>query len=248
MMASVSTTSGPGNGVNELGFGMFARQPVAGTVKTRLARDLGNAAAAELYAGFLADLLQRFEDLPAQRCVAYTAGEGTREWFQAAAPGWHLWEQPSTAEQGGEVLHLGDRMTAFFRHLFARGVERVVLIGSDSPTLPREHVAQAFELLRERQVVLGPATDGGYVMIGLQRQAGDPAELFSRIDWSTARVLEQTVAATRAAGRSLGLLPPWYDVDTIDDLQFLQGHLAALAAAGQGGACPKTSSWLAAHT
>ena len=90
-----------------------------------------------------------------------------------------------------------------------RGARRTVIIGSDSPSLPPAYIDQALELLKEHEVVLGPSTDGGYYLVG---QSSPNGAIFVDIDWSTGRVLEQTL--DKVGTRSLGLLPPWYDVDT----------------------------------
>ncbi len=118
---------------------------------------------------------------------------------------------------------------------------RAVLIGTDSPTLPVEFVQQAFEMLHEVDCVLGPATDGGYYLIGLRRPA--PA-LFDHVAWSGPNVLRQTVQRIATAGLTLGLLAPWYDIDTLADLQMLAGHIRAMTHAGQTQPCPMTAAVL----
>eukprot|EP00913_Durusdinium_trenchii_P023299 g21877.t1 len=115
--------------------------------------------------------------------------------FQAAAlaiagTDFALWPQPDAT--------LGERLSAFFKYAFANGSTRVVVIGSDSPTLPRAYVDDAFEQLKQRDTVIGPATDGGYYLIG-QSRANLP--IFADIEWSGPRVLSQTVE--RIAGRAL---------------------------------------------
>ena len=110
---------------------------------------------------------------------------------------------------------------------FARGAERVVLVGSDSPSLPAAYIDEGLALLREKEVVLGPSMDGGYYLVG--RRKGE-SRIFQDVAWSTGMVLEQTLA--RLGTQTLGLLPPWYDVDTPADAGFLKVHLEALARAG----------------
>jgi rSAM/selenodomain-associated transferase 1 len=110
---------------------------------------------------------------------------------------------------------LGTRMHASFVSLFTDGFKRVVVIGTDVPSLPLTHYREAFDLLATHDLVLGPAQDGGYYLIGLTRPVG---ELFDDIPWSTNHVLATT--RERAAGRGLttALLPAWRDVDTLEDL------------------------------
>jgi len=203
--------------------GIFLKQPRPGQVKTRLAVDLGANPAAELYAAFQADLAVRFRELGSRRVLCFTPDHpASAAFFSDLAGGnYDLWPQPS-----GE---LGDRLGAFFDEAFAQGAERVVVIGSDSPTLPVDLVGRAFDQLTTHDVILGPATDGGYYLVG-QGRASHP--LFRNINWSSSRVLEQTIAHIEASQLSLALLSPWYDVDTIDDLDLLRGHIAALRCAG----------------
>ncbi len=93
--------------------------------------------------------------------------------------------------------------------------------------------------------MIGPAADGGYWLIGLSGRAVGWPSLFERIDWSTAEVLAQTVARVQEAGLKLSLLPVWYDVDSVDDLSLLRGHLAAMHASGQRELNPRTQAALA---
>jgi glycosyltransferase A (GT-A) superfamily protein (DUF2064 family) len=224
------------------GLGIFARHPQPGRVKTRLAAAWGGDRAAELYAAFVADTLDRFRTLAGRRWICHTpAGGEAVEYFQDLARGdYELWPQPECG--------LGERMAAFFESSFREGIDRVVIVGSDSPTLPREYVEQAFELLAGRNAhtpasdqrpvpcadepaacVLGPATDGGYYLVGLRQRL---LPVFSGMEWSTPQVLHDTLRRLNACGASLALLPPWYDVDDPEDVDFLRGHLEALRASG----------------
>ncbi|MFN0051443.1 MAG: DUF2064 domain-containing protein [Planctomycetales bacterium] len=232
--------------------GLFVRLPVPGLVKTRLAAALGAERAAEAYTAFVHELVERFQDTAGARVLCYTpATDDSRAYFAGIAhsivareprgagesqgdtgggrqealrsPGqYEVWPQPAGA--------LGERLDQFFAERLRRDGDRVVVIGSDSPTLPREFVEQAFELLDTADVVLGPATDGGYYLVG---QRGRDWPIFEGIDWSTPRVLQQTVARVVQSGARLALLPPWYDVDTPEDWQLLAGHIQALLASGE---------------
>jgi rSAM/selenodomain-associated transferase 1 len=211
--------------------GIFAKHPQPGRVKTRLAADVGPDAAAALYAAFVADLLERFRDVGERRIIGYAPAESAaREYFHAQADAYELWPQPEA--------DLGDRIAAFFDHAFASGGERVVLIGSDSPTLPAGHVQAAFAALHDHDCAIGPATDGGYYLIALRSPC---RELFAGISWGGPDVLRQTVERVAESRLSLALGPVWYDVDAVCDLQFLSGHLAALHAAGEANVAPRTA-------
>jgi rSAM/selenodomain-associated transferase 1 len=207
-------------------FGIFVKEPVAGRVKTRLAADLGEHGAelaASLYRAFQSDLVDRFRDRFDERVLGYgpASADGFFEFLSAGD--YRLWPQPD--------VDLGNRMVAFFKTAFANGAGRVVLIGSDSPTLPVSLLDDAFESLLANDLVLGPATDGGYVLIG-QSQCFRP--VFEGIRWSTNSVLAQTVLAAQSQSLSVELLNPWYDIDTAEDLRMLEGHIRAMDVAGQG--------------
>jgi rSAM/selenodomain-associated transferase 1 len=203
--------------------GIFVRHPVPGLVKTRLAAELGGKRAAELYSAFIADLAGRFRGVGTERtlCFCPDSAESRRYFETIAGRDYRLWPQPDT--------DLGTRMQRFFEDHIRGPGDRVILIGSDSPTLPRGFVEQAFADLDEAGCVLGPASDGGFYLIGMQGRAWP---IFAGVEWSTSRVLNHTVARIQACGARLAVLPPWYDVDTPDDLAVLVGHLRALTAAG----------------
>jgi len=211
--------------------GIFVKQPVAGRVKSRLAKGLGEAAALRVYTAFLDDLLLRFRRVADRRALGYTpaTSEAAAEFYQRGGENYELWPQPDVG--------LGKRMQCFFAEHLRNEDDRAVLIGSDSPTLPVAYVEQAFAALEHADCVLGPATDGGYYLIG---QKGHVWPIFEGIEWSQSRVLEQTVVRLESAGARLALLPPWYDVDTLDDYQLLRGHLRALQLAGTADEFPAT--------
>ncbi|MEX0704146.1 MAG: TIGR04282 family arsenosugar biosynthesis glycosyltransferase [Planctomycetales bacterium] len=211
--------------------GIFAKQPVAGAVKTRLAEELGTGAAAALYAAFTADVVARFRHVAARRVLCFTPADGAAAAHFAALAGsdYETWPQPE-----GD---LGPRLRAFFAEHLRGGAGGCVAIGSDSPTLPLAFVERAFELLDRHDCVLGPATDGGYCLLGL-RDAGFP--VFDDIEWSGPNVLEQTIARLDRPGATLALLPPWYDIDTPADLAFLRGHVRAMRHAGEAIDIPAT--------
>ena len=211
--------------------GIFAKQPVPGRVKTRLARDWGNERAAALYECFVRDLLSRFVRDGNRRVIGFAPdNDEARQWFDTAsqpltdAEAWTLWPQPES--------NLGGRMTTFFETWTESADHRTILIGSDSPSLPDEYLEQTWLLLETNDCVLGPATDGGYYLIGLRGTVADFGAPFRNVEWSTAGVLAQTVERLKQHDLSLGLLPPWYDVDSVEDVVTLAGHLAALEQSG----------------
>jgi uncharacterized protein len=202
--------------------GIYVKYPDPGTVKTRLAADLGNERAAEMYRAFVSDSIVRFQTAGDRRFLCYSpATKEAEAWFEdLAGSNYELWPQPDGS--------LTPRLSGFFEFAHNLGAKGSVVIGSDSPTIPASFVDQAFEHLNLRDAVLGPATDGGYYLLGLRK----PLPIFDTIDWSTRRVLRQTIRRLEQNQASLALLPPWYDVDTREDLDLLRGHLAALVQAG----------------
>jgi rSAM/selenodomain-associated transferase 1 len=186
--------------------GVFVKAPAAGHVKTRLAADMGAARAAELYRllgrGVVSacvspahDTVVWFAPAAARRVVrAWLQGLGVSA-FRAQAPG-----------------GLGRRMAAAFQRHFGEGARRV--IGSDCPGVDSRLISAAFAQLDQHDLIIGPAHDGGYYVIGLRRAV---SQLFRGIAWSTDRVLEQTLARARRLGLRPALLPILRDVDTVSD-------------------------------
>lgn len=198
--------------------GVFAKAPVAGRVKTRLAEDIGSAAAAAVYRRL------------GRQVVAAVAGPGYRTivWFTPPArrDAVRTWLDGLGAAEfcpqvGG---NLGTRLVHAFARSFATGDSAVVIIGTDAPGVNRRIVAAAFRALRTHDLVLGPSLDGGYYLIGLT--APQPA-LFRAIPWSTRDVLRATEARARAAGLGVTLLTLLRDVDTAEDARAL-GLLSAV--------------------
>jgi rSAM/selenodomain-associated transferase 1 len=199
-----------------------AKEPLPGAAKTRLAAGVGAEAALALYRCFLADTVALAEALPGCR-LAFSF------WPASAGPFFaRMRPDALLLPQRGE--HLGERMLSAFEQSCAAGYDRCVLIGSDIPGLPAAHVAGAFDALEQRPAVLGPCDDGGYYLIGLRRP--EPALFHGGIAWSTPDVASQTRAAAQAVGIALAEAPPWYDIDTADDLRRLHADLRA----GAGGA------------
>ena len=193
---------------------VVAKQPVAGQVKTRIAAALGAGQAAALYHCALEDTLDLLAGYGAARpAISYAPPDDeARAFFAALAPGFVL------IPQHGDDF--GARLLSAFQGLEARGMRRVVLIGTDNPSLPAGYIDQAFAALDDPGVdaVLGPTSDGGYYLIGMRRP--HPA-LFERIRWSTEVVAAETRERAAEAGIRLVDIASWYDLDTVDDLRVL---------------------------
>jgi uncharacterized protein len=182
---------------------VFARAPVEGTVKTRLAAALGPAAALAAYRELGATVLRGVREPGRRIVVCHTPADAAgrvAEWL-----GRDLELEPQSEGD------LGARLRAAFGARFAAGAVRVVVIGTDCPTVDAAVVAEAFASLERADVVLGPARDGGYYLIGLTRPS---PTLFLDIPWSTPRVLAATLERAAAAGLRVHLLDEREDVDT----------------------------------
>ena len=216
---------------------VFVKNPIAGAVKTRLHTRYTPQQAARISRAFILDTLTYASAAPADRhIILYTPPDAVADIGHLAGAAWHLRPQADA--------DLGGRMHDAAACSFEDGATRVVIVGTDIPSLPTEHIARAFDLLHRKDIALGPSTDGGYYLLGLSRSV---RSIFQDIDWSTPHVLSQTLARLESSGLSLGLLPPWYDVDTPEDLDFLRIHIQALKRAGRPIPC-HTERCLAALT
>jgi len=200
---------------------IFAKHPQPGLVKSRLAAESSPEWAARVADAFTRDVVDKCASLGDDRVLAFTPADADalRYFAKLAHSSYRLVEQ-----QPGD---LGQRLAAFTSQQFAAGSACLVIIGSDSPSLPVDIIQEAFARLETADIVLGPATDGGYYLIGCNR----PPPVFAGITWSGPRVLAETIACLPAEWR-LTLLPPWYDVDTLTDWRTLMGHAAAMRRAG----------------
>jgi hypothetical protein len=196
---------------------IFAKAPIPGQVKTRLCPPLTPDEAATLHGSFVMDQLERTK-------AAVTKWSLPCDRYLACAPSSaHTFFKIMEERHGVRLIDqigddLGTRMTQAFATLFAQGYGRVLIVGTDVPSLPLGHFQQAIALLETHDLVLGPALDGGYYLIGLRRAV---PELVTGIPWSTSQVLSTTQERAVSLGLKTATLPPWRDIDTIDDLRAL---------------------------
>lgn len=194
---------------------VFARYPVPGQAKTRLIPALGADGAACLY--------QQLAEQTVRQCRLLRAGYPVALQIQYAGGDedrMRAWLGPELDYRAQkETGHLGDRMHHAFQTAFQEGVSAVVVIGTDCPELDAPLLEQAFNALQQQDLVLGPAVDGGYYLIGLRQ---DVPQLFQDIAWSTSQVLAQTINRARPLGLAIALLPQLRDMDTPADLAFWQ--------------------------
>jgi hypothetical protein len=201
---------------------------------------IGAVAASELSACFLRDVAAAIDAIPESL--------GRRGYgIYAPAGAEHIMREllPPTF---GLLLHvgadLGDVLFGAARDLLSDGHDCVLLVNGDSPTLPARFLAQAIEILREPgdRMVLGPASDGGYYLIGLKRPH---RQLFTEVAWGTETVARRTCERAAEIGLATTLLPEWYDVDDLETLRWLQDELAGKSTRFRaGGFAPASRAFL----
>lgn len=186
---------------------IFVKYPKPGSVKTRLAKQIGKENAALLYRLFVKTILSATEDKGFARLIFY-APRGKRNEIKD-------WIGPDSIIYPQMGDGLGERLSNAFRLAFKKGAKRVVVIGSDSPAIDRKVIRRAFRELEKKDCVIGPALDGGYYLLGLSSFC---EELFCGIDWSTEKVFQQTLDKIGNSKMKVSILEENFDVDEVEDL------------------------------
>lgn len=211
--------------MNGAAFGIICKAPLPGRSKTRLATVIGDTAAAELSACFLCDVAASIDSIPetlGRRGYGVYAPAGTEDILRGLLPA-----------SFGLLLQAGDDLGQVLfgatQALLDDGHDGVVLVNGDSPTLPVRLLIEALVALRSAgdRMVLGPASDGGYYLIGLKRPH---RHLFTQIAWGTPTVARATCKRAAEIGLETTLLPEWYDVDDVQTLRWLLDELAGKSA------------------
>jgi len=184
---------------------IFVRNPVLGQVKTRLAKDIGDKRALAIYLQLLDHTLEITRSLSFRKFIYY-ADE---------VSDYDLWSVPGYTKRKQNGNDLGERMLNSFKELFDQGFTRIVIIGSDCLQLKTNTLEQAVSLLESNAAVLGPASDGGYYLLGLTKLYPD---LFVNKPWSTDQVFTKTIDDFNNQGISYALLEELSDIDNITDL------------------------------
>lgn len=189
---------------------IFAREPVPGKVKTRLAQSIGNKAASDIYSAMLADTVNKASTLEDIQVMIFWATENDA-----------VTDFPNLSRIDMFVQHgadLGKRMENAFETAFSCGISSCCIIGSDSPDLPIEVLSQAFHSLEaiDTDIVYGPAEDGGYYLLGMKQLW---RRLFDNVQWSTPDVMEKTLERINELQLNSIRLSQWYDIDTFEDLR-----------------------------
>jgi len=201
---------------------VMARSPEGKTPpKTRLENAVTNRADRQrLYKAFLEDTINACRTVPGTTLRVAHTNDGSTEWLEELGVATH-----EAFPQRGDDL--GARECQVFTDLFEEGFEKVVMIGSDMPTLPMNHILQAINEIADDTVVLGPSEDGGYYLMALPAPASGSSvpDLFANIQWSTSSTFNETCAAAEREGLHISLTPQWYDVDDSVGLRRLQVEL-----------------------
>jgi uncharacterized protein len=196
---------------------IFAKLPMPGEVKTRLGKEVGMAEASEIYREFAQHVFWIGDQLAATGTRIYlfydamAKEQDIRAWIK------HLFV---FATQSGESL--GERMQRAFDKAFMEGADRSVIIGTDVPELETATVLNAFDRLDSHDVVIGPSTDGGYYLLGMN---GPTKEIFNGIKWSTDSVYRETAKRLDSLSLSYSVLPELADIDTKEDYTRYQSRL-----------------------
>jgi rSAM/selenodomain-associated transferase 1 len=187
---------------------VFARAPVLGTVKTRLAAGIGAPRALAVYRALTELVLHAVQGAASRVVVCYAphgAGQAMRAWLGA--------QVEYAAQAAGD---LGQRLLAAIVSESRLGASAIVVIGTDCPAVTSDIVRQAFAALKHADVVIGPAIDGGYYLIGMREPH---AELFREIPWSSAQTLTATMERASSSGLRVAVLEAFRDIDTVNDLR-----------------------------
>lgn len=191
---------------------IFAKPPTPGYVKTRLARQLGSVGAARLARAFFDDTWTAVQTLPWARPILATTTNDVSAFGLAKDA--EVWQQ-GPGDLGARMAHvLGRAITEAGRGL---------VLGADLPDLPLEHLDAAYTLLETHDAVLGPASDGGFYLLGLSRASPG---MLDHLPWSSTSTRRVTEERLGSLGFNVALTPPWHDVDEPDDLAQLHARLA----------------------
>jgi rSAM/selenodomain-associated transferase 1 len=204
---------------------IFARTPELGKVKTRLMKDLGAEETLKLYKSFVSETFEICGGLKGADKFLGSFPTSNDPFMDALV---RIYKFHGVFNQKG--ADLGEKFINAFSARFREGYEKVVIIGSDSPTIPFDYIRKAFQELEKNDMVFGPCTDGGYYLVGARRLHKN---IFRGIPWDTSEVLNKTLDKLYVGKVRFSLLPFWYDVDNIDDLKFYKRHLKYLKGAGQ---------------
>jgi hypothetical protein len=187
---------------------LFVKYPDKGKVKSRLSKEFGEDTVLLLYEAFVLDVLDTLNKGKYRFKICFhppSAQDKIVSWLGKS----YLYMPQNGSD-------LGEKMKNAFASTFSEGFKKIILIGSDIPDLPKEIIDEAFA--SDGEAVIGPATDGGYYLIGFKHDTFLP-HIFERMEWSTGSVFERTMEIFRTHSCKVHILPQWRDVDTPEDLR-----------------------------
>ena len=188
---------------------IFVKYPEPGKVKTRLAQYIGKEKAAHIYSVIAEAIIHRVSKSREYKTIIFFDPPERKSDVENWLPNNDCKFLPQ------EGNSLGERMANAFSKAFSLGAEKAVIIGTDCMDISNDLISEAFATLDITDVILGPAEDGGYYLLGLKKLI---PEIFNHIDWSTDRVLNQTLKTLREKGLRFQLLQTLKDIDTANDL------------------------------
>jgi len=194
---------------------IFVKYPKEGFVKTRLAKDIGETQATRLYRSFVENIIENTKSNNYKQVFFHSPYEEKSNFKQ-----WLGKEACLVPQEGSD---LGERLINAFEWGFDSGAKKIIVIGSDAPFIGSLTINKAISALDEASCVIGPASDGGYYLLGLSQKNN---EIFKNINWSTDKVYEQTISAIKSFGLSCAELDENFDVDKKNDLLLLNDALA----------------------
>ncbi|MBK7994064.1 MAG: TIGR04282 family arsenosugar biosynthesis glycosyltransferase [Blastocatellia bacterium] len=222
---------------NNIALVLFAKSPILGKVKTRLAFSVGEELALEFYLAFLNDSLNQVCQLNNVDCYLYL----TDIWNETLVKLPNILQIKDINIAYQTSGDLGIKLSTTFLELFAKKYKAVIIMGTDSPNLPIEYLQEAILKIINFDLVLGETLDGGYYLIGLNQRVENLVDLFTNISWSTEKVFLETITCAKKKSLEVFCLPSWYDIDTLKDLTKLKEDIKISKSAKN---CPNTAELL----
>jgi uncharacterized protein len=185
---------------------IFAKNLIHGEVKTRLASTVGHDKAMTVYEQLIAHTIETTKHLPVDKTVFYSKRIELED----------AWDNKIYEKNIQTGNDLGDKMKNAFATVFGNRNKKLVIIGTDCPDLNASVIMNAYVYLEDHDIVIGPASDGGYYLLGMKKLH---PRLFEKIDWSTGKVLAQTLQICESSNLSTFLLPELSDIDDENDLK-----------------------------
>lgn len=192
---------------------VFAKNPKLGFCKTRLAKTIGDEKAMDFFVDSMREVSKSVYEMGGD-CFVFFSGDLPEVDSETAK----IWEKSEWRKQSDGDL--GEKIFEAFKSVYAMGYQKVQLIGTDCPELSKDVLKEGFKILTKKDVVYGPANDGGYYLVGFGPEFGDKyRSLFEGFEWSTSSVLEESLKRCDEGGLEYGLLEELVDVDFYEDLE-----------------------------